>query len=95
MSQYFGLECDSDEELQDESDEEYYSEDESLRKTVDYDIDKMFEIIKCRDFNKWSLSHIHNRYKKIDGGPNGRMQLSRWICIQAIWIFFIFVFQLS
>lgn len=77
MSQYFGLECDSDEELQDESDEEYYSEDESLRKTVDYDIDKMFEIIKCRDFNKWSLSHIHNRYKKIDGGPNGRMQLSR------------------
>lgn len=77
-SQYIGIECDSDEEFQeDESDVDYQSDDASTSKGVDYDIDKMFQIIKYRDFNKWSMSHIHNRFKQIHDGENGRKQLSR------------------
>lgn len=78
MSQFVGLECDSDEEEQDdESDVDYQSDSESTRSVVDYDIEKMFEIIIKRDFNKWSLSHIHDRYNKIKQGDAGRKQLSR------------------
>lgn len=78
MSQYVGLECDSDEDIiEDESDAEYFSDDSDTRKTVDYDLDKMFEIVKKRDFNKWSLSTIHNRYTKVSQGEGGRKQFSR------------------
>lgn len=78
MSLYIGEECDSDEELnQDESDEEYTSEDEVQRKPLDYDLDKMFEILNKRDFHKWSLATIHNKYKKISNDPSGRVQLHR------------------
>lgn len=78
MSQYLGVECDSDEELnQDESDEEYEGDNEAQQKPIDYDLDKMFEIIKKRDFNKWSLSTIHSKYTKISDTPSGRMQLTR------------------
>lgn len=78
MSQYVGIECDSDEDVEDDaSDVDYVSDDDSTRKVVDYDLDKMFEIIKKRDFNKWSLPHIHNQYTKIPLGDSGRKQLSR------------------
>lgn len=78
-SQYFGTECDSDDEIEeDESDAEYFSDDQVIRKTIDYDLDKMFEIVKKRDFHNWSLNTIHNHYTKIDGGPTGRMQLTRY-----------------
>lgn len=78
MSEFIGVECDSDEEeIEDESDVDYQSDSEATRTVVDYDIDKMFEIITKRDFNKWSLSHINNRYRKIQLGDAGRKQLSR------------------
>lgn len=78
MSQYLGIECDSDEDIaDDESDVDYLSDSETTRKTVDYDLDKMFEIIKKRDFNKWSMTHIHNQFTKIHQGDAGRKQLSR------------------
>lgn len=78
MSQYDGIECDSDEEIQEEeSDAEYYSDDESIRKRVDYDLDKMFEIVKKRDFNKWSMSTIHHKYRQIYDSDAGRKQISR------------------
>lgn len=79
MSQYFGTECDSDDEIEeDESDAEYFSDDQVLRKTIDYDLEKMFEIIKKRDFNNWSLGTICHHYRKIDEGSTGRMQLTRY-----------------
>lgn len=78
MSEFIGVECDSDEEeIEDESDVDYQSDSEATRTVVDYDIDKMFEIITKRDFNKWSLSYINNRYRKIQLGDAGRKQLSR------------------
>lgn len=77
-SQFIGLECDSDEEvLEDESDVDYHSDDDSTRKVVDYDIDKMFQIIKHRDFSKWSMSHIHHVFRKVHEDDAGRKQLSR------------------
>lgn len=77
IAQYIGIECDSDEEMnEDESDAEYFSDDEA-RKTIDYDLEKMFEIIKKKDFSNWSYSTIHHHYRKIDEGPNGRKQISR------------------
>lgn len=85
MSHYFGIECDSDDEVEeDESDAEYFSDDQVLRKTIDYDLEKMFEIIKKRDFNNWSLRTIQNHYTKISDGAAGRMQIMRYgflICI--------------
>lgn len=79
VSQFDGLECDSDEEEHGHaSDTEYSSsDDESPRQVVDYDLDKMFQIIKYRDFHSWSLEHIHNRFNKIRVGEAGRKQLSR------------------
>lgn len=78
MSQYIGLECDSDDEIQeDDSEIQYFSDDESTRSVVDYDIEKMFEIVKKRDFSKWSISTIHGRYNKIHLDDAGRKQLSR------------------
>lgn len=79
-SQYFGIECDSDEEMnEDESDVEYFSEDEtSPRKAIDYDLDKMFEIVKKRDFNKWSMQTINTHYRKISPDASGRMQITRY-----------------
>lgn len=78
MSQYLGIECVSDEDTEDDaSDVDYFSDAETTRKVVDYDLDKMFEIIKKRDFSKWSISHIHNQYTKIHQGDAGRKQLSR------------------
>lgn len=56
---------------------EYFSDDESTLKIVDYDIEKMFEIVKKRDFSKWSISTIHDRYEKIHLNDAGRKQLSR------------------
>lgn len=78
-SQYVGIECDSDLELEeDESDAEYVSEDEATRrKPIDYELDTMFEIVKKRDFNNWSMPTIHSRYKKISDGTGGRMQMTR------------------
>lgn len=76
--QYFGVECDSDEELiEDESDSEYFSEPEERRSVVDYDIEKMFEIVKKRDFNKWSMRTIHHHYTKIRDDDAGKKQISR------------------
>lgn len=62
-AQYFGTECDSDAEIEeDESDAEYFSDDEATRhQSIDYDLDKMFEIVKKRDFNHWSLPTIHHQ----------------------------------
>lgn len=78
MSQYFGLECDSDDEMPEvESDAEYFSDDEVVRQAIDYDIEKMFEIVKKRDFDKWSMSTIHNKYRKVHEGDAGRKQISR------------------
>lgn len=78
MSQYIGLECDSDEEeMEDGSDTDYSSDDDSTRYVVGYDIDKMFEIINYRDFRQWSVEHIANRFRKIHTGDSGRKQLSR------------------
>lgn len=78
MSLYNGLECDSDEETkEDEADDEYFSDTEVTRKVIDYDLDKMFEIITKRDFNKWGMGTIHNRYTKISQGDAGRKQISR------------------
>lgn len=78
MSQYIGLECDSDDEIEvDDSETEYFSDDESTRSIVDYDIEKMFEIVKKRDFCKWSISAIHGCYRKIHLDDAGRKQLSR------------------
>lgn len=77
MAQYIGIECDSDEEMnEDESDTEYFSDNEA-RKTIDYDLEKMFEIIKKRDFCNWAMKTIHHHYRKIDDGANGRKQISR------------------
>lgn len=79
MSQYFGIECDSDEEgHEDESDAEYFSDDEIHRKSVDYDLERMFEIICKRDFNNWSMATIHSRYRKISDGASGKMQITRY-----------------
>lgn len=75
MSQYIGLVCDSDDEIQ-EDDSEIDAND-SHETIVDYDIEKMFEIVKKRDFSKWSISTIHGRYKKIHLDDAGRKQLSR------------------
>lgn len=77
MSQYVGIECNSDEEIYEEADEESYSDDEAFRKVIDYDLDKMFEIVKKRDFSKWSMRTIHNRYAKVSDGDAGRKQISR------------------
>lgn len=72
MSEFIGVECDSDEEeIEDESDVDYQSDSEATRTVVDYDIDKMFELKTKRDFNKWSLSYINNRYRKIQLGDAG------------------------
>lgn len=80
MSQYFGLECNSDEEMQkDESDVGYFNEDEVTRNVPDYDPDKMFEIVNKRDFNKWSMKTIHHRYTKIHDESSGNMIISRQI----------------
>lgn len=77
ISQYVGIECDSDEELNEDTDEESYSDDETLRKVIDYDLDKMFEIVKKRDFNNWAMGTIHHNYKKVSEGDAGRKQISR------------------
>lgn len=78
ISEFDGIECDSDEEIQEiDSDSEYYSDDETTRNIIDYDLDKMFEIVKLRDFHKWSISSINHRYRKISNGDTGRKQISR------------------
>lgn len=75
MSQYFGLECDSDNEIEeDESDAEYFSDDEVIRRPIDYDLEKMFEIIKRRDFHNWSMETINHHFRKI----TDRMQITRY-----------------
>lgn len=79
MSQYFGVDYDSDQELnKEETESDYNSADErDIRNVITYDIDKMFEIVKKRDFNKWSIPTIHSKYKLIKDGDAGRKQLSR------------------
>lgn len=78
-SQYFGIECNSDNEInEDESDAEYFSDEgDGSRGVIDYDLDKMFDIVKKRDFHHWSLKTISNRYSKISDGDSGRQQISR------------------
>lgn len=79
MFQYFGTECDSDDEIEeDESDAEYFSDDQVVRKTIDYSLEKMFEIIKKRDFNNWSMGTICHHFTKLSDGSTGRMQLTRY-----------------
>lgn len=83
MSQYDGIECDSDGDITvEESDEECFSNDESVRQAVDYDLDQMFEIVKKCDFSKWSIGAIHNQYKQIHDGDAGKKEISRYICRQ-------------
>lgn len=80
ITRYFGIECDSDEELnEEESDGEYFSDDEPVKSTIHYDLDTMFEIVKKRDFNKWSIRSIHHRYRQIKEGATGRKQIARYI----------------
>lgn len=86
MSQYFGLECDSDDEIEeDESDAECFSDDQIVRKSIDYDLEKMFEIITKRDFKNWSMSTIHHHYKKVSEGSTGKMQLTRYCFLPAFY----------
>lgn len=79
MSQYFGLDYDSDEEWEGgDDDKEYSSADESTSgHAVTYNIEKMFEIIQKRDFNEWSLPNIHHNYRQIKEGDAGRKQIQR------------------
>lgn len=77
MSQYFGIECDSDDEIKEDSDEEYYSDDEAVRKVIDYNLDTMFEIVNKRDFHHWKLETIRHKWTKISVGDAGRKQISR------------------
>lgn len=79
MSQYDGIEYDSDDEFREESDDEYQSDEDIERHICTYDIEKMFEIITKRDFNKWRLATLQHRYKQIKLGEAGRKQLSRQI----------------
>lgn len=85
-AQYFGVECDSDLEVEeDESDAEGFSDDEMTRhQTLDYDLEKMFEIVKKRDFNHWSMQTIHHHYRQINDGGQGRTQISRLKTISFI-----------
>lgn len=79
MSVVYGIECDSDEEvLEDESDAEYFSDEGEQREVIQYDLETMFEIVKKRDFHKWSLESIQSRYRKMHLGDSGRKQLSRY-----------------
>lgn len=74
------LGIDSDHELDSSDDEDaYHSESEAnYRKTVDYDLDKMFEIIRRRDSNKWSINTLQHRYHKLSANPSTfRSQLTR------------------
>lgn len=83
--QYFGTECDSDVEIEeDESDAEYFSDDQVVRRPVDYSLDKMFEIIKKRDFHNWLMPTIHHAYNKIHADDSGRMQLTRYFILICI-----------
>lgn len=79
MRQYFGIECDSDEEMdvQDSDVSVCYSEFAEKRTTIDYDLDKMFEIVEKRDLCNWSMTSINKHYRKIAIGSTGRQQISR------------------
>lgn len=78
MSQYDGLGFDSDDEMHEHgSDDEYQSDDDSQRNVCTYDLDKMFEIVNKRDFNKWKMNTIHHHYRQVAEGHAGRMQISR------------------
>lgn len=81
MSQHDGLGFDSDYEFADnESDDEYQSADENIsREVCTYDIEKMFEIVNKRDFNKWKMNTIHHSYRQVHDGSAGRKQISRLI----------------
>lgn len=96
-SHYIGIECDSDQELQEDEPDECLSDDEDVRNVIDYDLDKMFDIIWKRDFNKWDLSTIHQHYPKVSEGDSGQKQISRYFfsfacCTLYVWIL-LFVVQ--
>lgn len=77
-SYHIGTGFDSDQEIIEDSEDEYNSADEAdMRRSLPYDLDTMFEIIKKRDFHKWSLATIHHRYTKIVDSAGGRTQISR------------------
>lgn len=82
LEDYIGVTQDSDLEYDSHcsSGEDCFSEDEVRRKKeVKYDIDTMFEIIQKRDFRKWSLSTINNKYRQISSLPStARSQLTRY-----------------
>lgn len=82
LFQYFGIECDSDEEMnEDESDSEYFSDPGDQRSSIDYGIEEMFEIVKKHDFHHWSMSTIHQHYSKMSAGDAGKKQISRCFSI--------------
>lgn len=70
----------SDVEESKSDEEEVYSETEKeSRRPLDYDLDKMFEIVQKRENNKWSLQTIKNHYKKISDNPGtARSQIWRF-----------------
>lgn len=77
VDDFIGIGYDSDQEIATDSDDEYHSSDEiQERKRIKYDLDTMYDIIRKRDFNKWKLSTIHNRYKNVSL-LSGRTQISR------------------
>lgn len=79
-SEYLGVAFNSDEEEEaeeNESDREYFSDDETVRKVIDYYIDTMFKIVQLRTSNKWSMATIHSRFRKVSEGEAGKKQISR------------------
>lgn len=79
FSQSIGLECDSDQDMDDDSDDEYHSADEApTQKKMKYtDIDTMFDIVNKRYLHKWSMSTLHSRYKLIPDNESGRKEIWR------------------
>lgn len=74
-----GLDFDSDQEIDDDSDDECYSADEAHeQKKMKYtDIDTMYDIVTKRYYNKWHMSTISHRYKKIQNNESGRKEIWR------------------
>lgn len=54
-----GVGFDYDQEIESDSDDGFHSDTELQHTgTLNYDIDTMFEIVRKRDFNNWSLPTI-------------------------------------
>lgn len=75
---YIGIPSDFDAEKKEDLENEYFIKNVTInRKLLDYNINKMCEIIHKRDFNNWSLTTIHHHYTKIYNNNSGQMQLKR------------------